>query len=75
MDDTDNNPLRCPKCKAEGHFKIAATVWIKVDAVDSLTIIDEGGDREYGSEDACRCEGCDHQARLGDFYPENQDGN
>lgn len=65
--------LRCPKCKQEAMFEIAATVWIKVAGRDSLTVIDEGDDREYGSEDACYCQACGHQARLGDFYKDEQE--
>ena len=69
----DIQELRCPECKGEGTFKIAATVWVKVAGKDAHDVLDEDGDREYGSEDACRCDACDHQARMGDFYKEDQD--
>jgi len=71
MDD-DKQALRCPKCGSEGDFKIAATVWVEVAGADMLDIISEHGDREYGSEDACRCGDCGHQARLGDFHKDEQ---
>ncbi|MFK3740924.1 hypothetical protein [Massilia sp. TN1-12] len=71
MDD-EKQPLRCPSCGSEGDFKIAATVWVRVAGADSLAILDEEGDREYGSEDACRCDDCGHQARMGDFYKEEE---
>lgn len=66
-------PLRCPKCKSEGEFKIAAIVWVHVTGDDALDVLDEDGDREYGSDDACRCETCGHQAALGEFYKEGQE--
>ncbi len=72
-DDCEKRPLRCPACGNEGRFNIAATVWIHVSGEDALTIDDEDGDREYGSEDACRCGHCGHTARLGDFDKEDEE--
>lgn len=71
MDD-DEQALRCPSCGSEEDFKIAAIVWVTVAGADMLDIVSEDGDREYGSEDACRCDNCGHQARLGNFHKEDQ---
>lgn len=71
MDNNDKAELKCPKCgNDDGTFRIAATVWVKVRADDYLDIIDEDGDRVYGSEDACRCSNCGHCDTLGAFYKE-----
>lgn len=72
----DTRQLCCPKCSSrEDEFRIAATVWITVSGSDALTIIDEDGDREYGSEEPCQCRACGHQARMGDFYKCDQEVN
>lgn len=71
MNDNDGAKLRCPKCGSTDRFTIAATVWVKVSGDDYLEVIDEDGDREYGSEDACKCGECGHGDTLGAFYLED----
>lgn len=72
--DSNESTLTCPKCGATGEssFNILAEVWVRVRGTDFLDVIDEGYEREYGSESACRCVKCGHQERLGAFYTDEQ---
>lgn len=67
----DSAQLQCPHCASTDRFVIFAYVAVKVEGRDYLTIIEEDGNREYGSEEACRCCACSHQSCMGDFYVES----
>lgn len=73
VEDDDKQELRCPNCHSEDDFKIAASVWVTVHGSDALEIVDEGGGREYGSEESCRCDACSYIGTLGEFYKQDQD--
>lgn len=40
---------------------------------DYLEVLDEDGDREYGSESTCTCGKCGYTSNLGDFYRVDQE--
>lgn len=67
MDANPETQLKCPTCGSTERFSITAEISITVSGADYLTVEEEDGDREYGSESTCVCKECGHRGNMGEF--------
>lgn len=59
--------LACAKCGHKEKFQVTALVSVTVSGIDYTEILDEQGDREYGSDSSCICTNCGHWGKLWQF--------
>jgi hypothetical protein len=63
--------LKCPRCGADDHIDVAATVWVRLcpDGTDIFNA--HSGDHEWDDDSAAVCCACDYVGTVRDFSPAN----